>query len=184
MELGTLIKNKRLGEKVICGLMLVVGTGLCIGGIFIPFLMVFGAPMVAAGLGLFANIVHDNNNDKVALNNPTINNFNAFGEVAHQEVQESVVPKKRTIYRFKIKDPKHEPPLFAFNAKKDLEHSKCDAPDLHNETEVGYESLPMDIKEQIHKLNDIINKIDMSLIDKVAKEYNEKAYGHNNENNR
>lgn len=172
-------KNKKLLEKIICALMLSVGIGLCIGGLFVPFLMVFGAPLVASGLGLFANIVHDN--EKIHVSSPTINNFNAYGDIEHEAVDDDKTPKrKQTIYRFKFREDKSKP-LFSFrwNKEKNSKGSSVDEPS--NDTDKSYSHLPQEVRERIIKINELISDLDEKLIDKISKETNENSHRHHAE---
>ena len=153
-------------EKILCACLMVSGIALCVGGIFVPMLLVAGAAVLSGGLALLINIIHDK--EKIAVNNPTINNFNHYGEPARP-----VRPKRSTIYKVKMKDENKPEPLFAYNAKKDQ-------PEKPKE-EILFQKLDPDLQDKINKLNDIISHLDVGIIDKVSKEYNEKATGQNHE---
>jgi len=64
--------RKSTKKYIACGVLIIVGLGLCIGGIFMPPLLIAGVPIFTGGLSILAAIIEDN--DKIAINT-TINNF-------------------------------------------------------------------------------------------------------------
>lgn len=166
--------NKKNREKLVAAVLLVSGLGLCIAGIFVPPLLVLGGGLLAGAMAVIGNILQDK--DRITVNNNYIT-----PTPVHEKQKESspVLPELQN------KSPNQKlKSFFGFKNKKFMQH--------HNELErllnkipetpepQEYESnsmqLPSDVLEELNKLNEVFNKIDMELIAKIAQQCNEKAY--------
>lgn len=167
--------KKKDKEKAVAVVLLVSGLGLCIAGIFLPPLLVLGGGLLAGALAVIGNILQDK--DGITVNN------NYIIPVPVQEKQNErppVLPEpEKKVPSQKLKS------FFGFKNKKFMEHHNelerllSQTPEMPEPQE--YESnsmqLPLNILEELNKLNEAFNKIDMELIAKIAQQYNEKAYG-------
>lgn len=104
---------------------------------------------------------------QTATPNPNFRSYSAYGETTTSESKKNTASckqKKTTIYRFHIKSKDHEPQLYAFNAQKEKikeqEHDDRHAP-APAVTEIGYEGYAPELLEQIRKLNDIIEHMNI-----------------------
>lgn len=81
--------DKAKKQKILCCLLLSAGIGLCIGGIFLPILLVFGVPLLSAGLAVAADIYDDKTRNTIT------NVYNYTAEAIPSVVEACVnVPKR------------------------------------------------------------------------------------------
>lgn len=170
--------TKKDKEKAAAIILLLSGLGLCIAGIFIPPLLVLGGGLLAGALAVISNILQDK--DRITVNN----NYIVSPPVKEKENSPILPELANKTPAQKIKS------FFGFKNKKYMDHHNelerllhPKPEDLHiEEHESNSMQLPMEILEDLNRLNEAFNKIDMQLIAKVAREFNEKAYSLKNEN--
>lgn len=158
--------QKKFREKIICGLMITAGVGCLVAGIFIPLLLIPAAALLSGGVALMGNIVHEN--DRVAINQPTINTFNTYES---SDSETTPVEKKRAIFKLSSKE---NPMFFAFKSTKLFKQRKPEEPE-EEKTKSLYDQLEPDMQRKIEKLNDILLTLDTSLIDKLSRQHRPNA---------
>ena len=171
---------KKTKEKIVAVVLLVGGLGLCIGGIFMPPLLVLGGGLLAGALAVISNILQDK--DRITVNNNYITPpIDKQKESSSSKLTELENPKPSQ----KLKS------FFGFKNKKFMQHheeierllSETPVLDDHKyEQESNKIQLPADVLAELNKLNDAINKIDMDLIAKLARQFNENSSVHEEKN--
>lgn len=160
-------KNK---ERLICGLLFAAGIALCGAAFLVPPLAVLGAGFLAGGLSVLANILQDK--DRITVNN----NYSNYQFVDNPQTTETVKEPMRQTPTNKLKS------LFGFKNKKFMAHHEAllkhetEAIKEIEETESNSMQLPPDILAELNRLNDILQKIDLSAMNKLAQEFEQKSH--------
>jgi hypothetical protein len=158
--------SKRNKERLFCALLLSSGMGVCVASIWFPPLIVLGGGLLAGGLGIAANILQDK--DRIV-----INNYNQLGSI----MNDSTRPIKRAYSFSKAKLGA----IFAFGNKRYAQHhhdqevktaSDSQTDNLPNHA-VDHNALPPEILQDLSRLNELLNKIDMQAIQRMAEKYNQ-----------
>lgn len=150
-------------DLAICAILVASGLGMCIAGIFIPPLLVLGAALLAGGLTVGANILH--NKDRITVNN---NYSVGIPDEVKEPVLARELPTKKKLQSF-----------FAFKNKKFMNtHKEFNIgvnPQDPVEVETKTMEIPSDMLAELDRLNDAINSIDFALIAKVAQQFRDSA---------
>lgn len=141
MKLG-----KKTKEKIAFVLLISGGIGLCIGGMWLPPLLVMGAPMLAGGLAILSNYLQDK--DRFTINNN-------YGDIEAPKMtyddSVSIAPKQRLAALFAFKNSKYA---------------------MHHENTHEHIKLNKDVIEEIQQINDLINSMDFQELKDCVEMYN------------
>lgn len=162
-------KNK---ERIVCALLFAAGIALCGASFVMPPLAVLGAGLLAGGLTVLANILQDK--DRITVNN-NYTNYRVLEPKPEVEPAKPEVTSKTPSNRLKS--------FFGFKNKKFMKHheellkSETETPAVE-EHESNSMQLPTDVIAELEKLNRMFKSVDMELISKVAREFEQKSHDH------
>lgn len=159
--------QKKTKEKISCIVLTAGGVALCIAGIWFPPLLVLGGAMIAGGLTILSNYLQDK--DRFTVNNN-------YGNVERSPSMRMKIiratPKQKQAALFAFKNRKyamhHEPSFHPEEPKVELQAGNEPIP------------LPEDIRQELDKINEMFNTIDIELISRMAAQYNLAQRGERN----
>lgn len=153
--------QKKTKEKISFIVLTVGGVALCIAGIWFAPLLVLGGAMIAGGLTILSNYLQDK--ERFTVNNN-------YGNVE--------IPESMRMKIIRATPKQKQAALFAFKNRKYAMHHEEPKIDLV----VGSEpvELPEDIRQELEKISEMFNSIDIALIQKMAGQYNLAQRGETN----
>ena len=158
--MGMTSKNK---EKLLCVFLFIAGVAMCGGGFVIPALAVVGAAVLASAIGVLVNIMQ--NKEKITVNNNYTNYIPADIEPMHTRSKDAPDKPSNKLKSF-----------FGFKNKKFMKHHEELLKPEIEENESAAMQLPPDIINEITKLNEMLQKIDIDAISKGAQQYEQIAH--------
>lgn len=160
--------NKKAKEQVVCVLLLVGGAVLCVASIWFPPLIVLGGGLLAGGLSVAANILQDK--DRIV-----INNYTQPGNVMNDSKRSQPLKRAYSFSKEKLGA------IFAFGNKRYAQHHNAQEFKNSSNKELDIDSapkgdhiaLPAEMLEDLSKLNELLNKIDIAAIQRMGEKFNE-----------